>query len=168
MTVVISGALLMLALLDGAFAGFRSSVGRSGLLNHRGSDKRAAWYGLALVSGLLAPVIVAVSIDDLTSRGAHDAYRHAGTAMLIIYGPFALVILVALVCYACLGWRQKYLASALILGPFTALRPIVAIGGAVFAAVSTDNARVACAVLLAVVAVLAVEPLANRRERATL
>lgn len=83
--------------------------------------------------------------------------------MLVIYAPYALLVLAALACYAVLGWRLKYLASAVILGPFTLLRPAVAIAGAVAGAAQGRNAVVTAAVILSVIAVLAVEPLADRR-----
>ena len=35
--------------------------------------------------------------------------------------------LIALACYAPLSWRPKYLASAVILGPFTLDRPVIAV-----------------------------------------
>ncbi len=83
--------------------------------------------------------------------------------MLMVYAPYALLALAALACYAALGWRLKYLASAVILGPFTLLRPAVALAGAAVGAAHGKDALVATTVVLSVVAVLAVEPLADRR-----
>jgi hypothetical protein len=82
--------------------------------------------------------------------------------MLAVYGPYALLVLLALLSYAVLGWRQRYLASALILGPFTFLRPVVALVGAVLAAVVGHDTVVALIACLATGAVLAVEPIADR------
>jgi hypothetical protein len=161
-TAAVAAALLVLALLDGAFAGFRSSVGRTGLIKHRASDEQAARRGAVLVSILLAPAIVLAIADVLTSHDLH-AYTQAGSAMVVIYAPSALLVLAALSCYAALGWRLKYLASAVILGPFTLFRPAVAIAGAVAGAVQGRNAVVTTTVILSAVAVLAVEPLADRR-----
>jgi hypothetical protein len=66
---------------------------------------------------------------------------------------------IALACYAALNWRPKYLASALILGPFTLDRPVIAILGAALGVALSNDAAVATAVGLSVIAVLAVEPL---------
>ena len=159
----VAAALLVLALLDGAFAGFRSSVGRTGLISHRNSDERAARRGAALSIVLLSPVVVLICGEVLVRHGRMDAYTRAGTAMLTIYAPYALLVLAALGCYAVLNWRLKYLASALILGPFTLLRPGVALIGAIVGAIGANDKLVASAVALAVIAVLAVEPLADRR-----
>jgi len=39
------------------------------------------------------------------------------SAGLTVYGPYALLMLIALAGYATLNWQLRYLASALILGP---------------------------------------------------
>ncbi len=89
-------------------------------------------------------------------------FARAGEAMLTVYGPYGLVVLAALGCYAALGWRNRYLASAVILGPLTWLRPTVAVAGAILGgAAGADPLAWACAGL-AVAAVLAVEPLAGK------
>lgn len=155
----VAAALLTLALLDGAFAGFRASAGRTGLINHRQADWQAARRGTALAGVLLTPTIVIVCAGGL-ARPAHlDDYTRAGLAMLAIYGPY---VLLALACYAALNWRFKYLAAALILGPFTLIRPFIAILGATIAVALSHNPAVAAAVALSVIAVLTVEPLAGR------
>jgi hypothetical protein len=82
--------------------------------------------------------------------------------MLAVYGPYALLVLIALAGYVTLDWRLRYLVSALILGPFTLLRPAIALLGAVLAAALSHDPVVAVAAGLSVVAVLAVEPLADR------
>lgn len=162
MTAAVAIALLILALLDGSFAGFRASVGRTGLINHRQSDYQAARRGATLVCILLAPAVAEVSVDALVHPAHLEQYARAGTAMLEVYGPYALLVLIALACYAALNWRLKYLASALMLGPFTLLRPFIAILGAALGVTVGHGGAVAAAAGLSVIAVLAVEPLAGR------
>ena len=162
MTAAVAVTLLTLALLDGSFAGFRSSAGRTGLINHRRSDRQAAWRGAGLVCVLLAPVIAAVCADAFVHPGHRDDYTRAGIAMLAVYSPYALLVLIALACYATLNWRLKYLASVLILGPFTLLRPGIAIVGAALGAARSSDTAVAAAAGLSAIAVLTVEPLAGR------
>jgi hypothetical protein len=162
MTAGVAVALLILALLDGAFAGFRSSAGRTGLIHHRTSDQQAAHRGAGLVCVLLAPVIAAICVDTFAHPSHLDDYIRAGTAMIAVYGPYALLVLVALACYATLNWRHRYLASAVILGPLTLLRPGIAILGAAAAVAAANEIAVATAAGLSVIAVLAVEPLAGR------
>ncbi len=162
MTAAVAAGLLALAFLDGAFASFRSSAGRTGLIDHRQSDHRAARRGAGLVCVLLTPVIALVCADVILHHARIQAFTRAGEAMLTIYAPYALLVLAALACYAVLGWRQRYLASAVILGPLTLLRPPVAILGAALSATAGHNVVVAACAGLSVLAVLAVEPIADR------
>lgn len=161
MMAAVAIALFILALLDGSFAGFRASVGRTGLINHRQSDYQAARRGAGLICILLAPAIADACADILLHPAHLAQYTSAGKAMLEIYAPYALLVLIALACYAALNWRLKYLASALILGPFTLVRPAIAILGAALGMILSNGTAVAASVGLSVLAVLAVEPLAG-------
>jgi hypothetical protein len=162
MTAVLAAALLALGVLDGAFAGFRSSAGRTGLVSHRHHDRQAARRGAGLACVLLTPVMAIASADVAIRPGHLQDYARAGTAMLAVYGPYALLVLTALACYVTLSWQLRYLASALILGPFTLLRPGVAVLGAALGMALGKDVIVAFAAGLSVIAVLAVEPLAGR------
>jgi hypothetical protein len=162
MTAVLAAALLALAILDGAFAGFRSSAGRTGLITHRRYDRRAARRGAGLACVLLSPAIAVASADIVLRPGHLEDYAGAGTAMLAVYGPYALLVLAALACYATLNWQLRYLASALILGPFTLLRPGIAILGAALGMALGRDVVTAFAAVLSAIAILAVEPLAGR------
>ena len=82
--------------------------------------------------------------------------------MLAVYGPYALLVLAALACYATLNWQLKYLASALVLSPFTLFRPGIAILGAALGMAAGKDMVTAFAAALSAIAVLTVEPLAGR------
>jgi hypothetical protein len=161
-TVLVLLGLLTLAFLDAAFAGFRSSAGRTGLIDHQAADLRAAGRGIALLSLLLAPPVALALADIGPCHAALAPFTRAGIAMLMIYGPFGLLSLAALACYLTLGWRQRYVACAVILAPLTLTRPVVAILGGVLAALTARQAVVTVCAILAVVAVLAVEPFVDR------
>ncbi len=162
MTAAVAAVLLTLAVLDGAFAGFRSSAGRTGLISHRRSDHQAARRGAGLALLLLAPMIAVVCADTAVYPAHLGDYTRAGMAMLAVYGPYALLVLGALACYATLNWRLRYLASALILGPLTLLRPGIALLGAALGAATCGDTTVAVAVGLSAIAILTIEPLAAR------
>lgn len=162
MRAAVAITLLGLALLDGAFAGFRASVGRTGLINHRKSDYQAARRGAGLAGALLTPVIAAACADLLAHPARLGQYTRAGKAMLEVYGPYALLVIAALACYTALNWRLRYLASVLILGPLTLLRPVIAILGGALGLARGNDPAVAVLAGLAVTAVLMVEPLAGR------
>jgi hypothetical protein len=162
MTPAVAAVLLTLAVLDGAFAGFRASAGRTGLISHRRSDHQAARRGAGLAGVLLAPVIAAVCADSLVHPAHLGDYTRAGAAMLAVYSPYALLVLIALACYATLNWRLRYLASALILGPLTLLRPCIAVLGAALGAARGGDTAIGVAAGLSAIAVLTIEPLAGR------
>jgi hypothetical protein len=82
MTAALAGTLFVLALLDGSFAGFRSSAGRTGLIRHRPYDYEAARRGTCLTCILLAPAIALGSADAAIDPGHLHDYTRAGTAML--------------------------------------------------------------------------------------
>jgi hypothetical protein len=161
-TAAVAACLLTLALLDGAFAGFRSAAGRTGLINHRRHDQEAARRGAWLAGVLLGPAVALIGGDALAHPARLADYTRGEAAMLAIYGPYALLVLVALAAYATLTWELKYLASAVILGPLTLLRPAIAILGVIAAGVASNDLTVTIAAALSVIAVLAVEPLAGR------
>ena len=155
-------ALIALALLDGAFSGFRSSLGRNGLVDHTAEDRRGVRVGTALVVILLVPAF-ATAGTDLATGSDRRPYAAAGGAFLLVVGPYALLVLLALGIYGALGWRLRYLASALILGPLTLLRPYVVLAGALVAATRGSHPMVWVSGALACAAVLAVEPILDRR-----
>jgi hypothetical protein len=162
MTAFVAGGLLALAILDGAFSGFRASVGRTGLIDHRAADRRAARRGVALALLALTPVIAGVCIDIAARPDRTAGYAQAGLAMLAVDGTYAVVVLGALACYLTMSWRKRYLASAALLGPLTLARPAIALlGGALGAIVSHDPLTTAF-VIAALAAVLVVEPTAGR------
>lgn len=159
---VVAGALLVLALLDGAFCGFRSAHGRDGRVRRPGAVRRSHARGTLTAAVVVAPVVVAASLDVLARPAALAAYERAGAAMLAVYVPYALVVLLAMVAYAVLDWRHRFLATAVVLGPGTFLRPAVAVVGALVAVRAAADVRVAVLGLAAVVGVLLVEPLLDQ------
>ncbi|WP_392542691.1 hypothetical protein [Oryzobacter telluris] len=161
--VLVAVALAGLGLLDGALAGFRSSLGRTGLVDHRVRDRLAARRGLGLMAVLLAPVGVVAGVQALGPGAwpAH-AYVRAGTGMLVVFLPYAALTLLALAVYVVLDWRSGYLASAMVLGPFTLVRPLVAAVGVGVGVARAHDPVVVVGCLLALAAVLVVEPLSGR------
>jgi hypothetical protein len=155
--------LIGLAMIDGACSGVRSSLGRAGLVRHSALDRRSAARGVARVVALLLPAAFAWWTDIRLLGTGVDVYARAGEAMLVVLLPYAVVVALALVAYGTLGWRQKYLAMALILGPLTLVRPLIAIGSGLAGACVTARGMADVTITLAVAAVLTVEPLMGRR-----
>jgi hypothetical protein len=164
-TALVFVALGSLGVLDGAFSGFRASLGRSGLVDHRAEDRRGLLTGAALVAVLAVPALAAMAVDLLLLAGEPAVYRDLGRWFLTVVGPYAVVVLVALAVYAGLRWELKYLASALVLGPFTLARPYVVAAATLVAVLHTRAVGASVAIVLAALAVLLVEPVLDRRLR---
>ena len=159
---VIGGVLVFIAMLDAAFAGFRASCGRTGRVDHRLHDRVGARRGLLVAAALLIPLAVIICLDAAFSPSAMDGYLKAGRVMLWMFIPYGALVLTALLAYLTLDWRRRFLASVVILGPFTLLRPLVVAAALVGVVLLTDRASVALAALAASIAVLAVEPVTGR------
>lgn len=80
-------------------------------------------HGTVLVALLSIPAIVAFLVDVSLLGQDIAVYTEAGLTFLTVVAPYAVVVAVALGAYAALDWQLKYLASALVLGPFTLIRP---------------------------------------------
>lgn len=159
-----TAALVLLAcvLVDGACSGFRASTGRTGLINHRSEDRYAAARGVGLVLVLLAPATLVAAVDILGGDTTFHQYDSAAKHMLQVLMPYAGIVLLALATYALLDWRRKYLAMALILGPFTLARPFIALAATAIGVATAHHALTVVAILLGTFGLLAVEPVAGR------
>lgn len=162
MTALVLVVLACLALLDGAFSGFRASLGRTGLVDHRAEDRRGLRRGVAVVVMLSVPAMLALIVDLAAGGQELASYRDAGLDFLMIVGPYAAIVLLALAVYGLLRWELRYLASAVILGPFTLVRPYIVVAAAVVALVRAGSAGIAVTGALAAAAVLLVEPMCGR------
>jgi hypothetical protein len=127
--------LWLLATMDAAFGGYREAAGRNALI-----DKRR-YYLRAMVQGALfgqIAVAVAAVIVGLMLSIASDrqillvAFEQAGARMLMIYLPYAGFILVAFIFRIINSVDIRSITSTLIFGPFTLIRPLVAVTGAVY------------------------------------
>jgi len=163
MIVLVVALLAVLGLLDGAFSGFRASLGRTGLVDHSATDREAAWYGARLVAISMLPAVGAFALDLTLSHRPTSQYVEAGGTFLVLLAPYAVLVILALIGYAVTDWHRKYLASALILGPFTLWRPYYVLAAATLAALRVSDLTVTGTAILATTAVLLVEPIANRR-----
>jgi len=163
MIVLVVATLAILGLLDGAFSGFRASLGRTGLVDHSATDREAAWYGARLVAISMLPAAGAFALDLALGHRRSSQYVEAGGIFLVLLAPYAALVILALIGYAVTDWRRKYLASALILGPFTLWRPYYVLTAATLATLRVSDLIVTGTAILATAAVLLVEPMADRR-----
>ena len=145
--------LVVLALMDTAAAGFRDAAGRNGLLDKTGFFRRAARLGA--LYGLLPVGFIASVVLGLTAASPDPTlwpdFLRAGQVMTWIYGPTATLVAIAMGIYLSPRFEVRSLATVIILGPFTLLRPLVITAGAVAAVAVVPRWEIAaasCAVIV--------------------
>lgn len=153
--------LAVLAVVDAAFAGFRAAAGRNAAVHKPDYFLRATWMGAGV--GLLAIALVCawlgLTLVTATSpQVLFDAYIDAATRLVVAYAIYATIVVSALLAWTYPRAAQRALATVLVLGPFTLLRPYAIIAGAVWAAVGTTRWEVTGAVILAAAVQLLVAP----------
>ncbi|NUT96492.1 MAG: oxidoreductase [Saccharothrix sp.] len=166
MATVVPVVLGLIALVDAAFAGFRAATGRNALIRKRPYYLRAAWRGLVggtMILGLVA-LLVVVTLGGSADPGArYDGLVGAGTRMLQVLAPFAVLVVVSLLAYWLLPMRESTFVILVGLGPFTLLRPVVALGATVWSVAGETDWLVWVVAITAAAGVLAVEPVVHRR-----
>jgi hypothetical protein len=158
--VTVPVTLAALAVIDGAFAGFRAAAGRNARIRRRAYALTAAGRGVAVaLVGLVATVVV--SLADLGRR--YPALLDAGTRMLAVLAPFALLVVLSLGAYLLLPMREGALMVVVGLGPFTLARPVVVAGAVAAACLGSRDPVIWATAVTAAAGVLTVEPLVHRR-----
>lgn len=152
--------LWLLATVDSAFIGYREAAGRNALI------EKKAYYRHALIRGalfgqlavLIAGVITAIALS--TSDNARELFGKLeliGARMLLVYIPYALIILLALSIRALPSVDIRSITSTLIFGPFTLIRPLVVLLGAVWGILAAPGAVTVALVVLIVCLMLGLE-----------
>ena len=157
--------LLLLALTDGAFSGYRAAAGRDARLFKRDfygqAMGRGAAYALAAsaLAGLAAGLLLALSHD---SASLLAALTRAGVCLLEVYLPYAAVTIAAFAVRSVPSVDIRSVASALLFGPLDLLRPAVAVAGVLWAAGSTRRPEVLVLGVLVLALMLPCESLLSR------
>lgn len=140
---MIAGLLWLLATVDSAFIGYREAAGRNALIEKNAYFRRAFVRGALF--GQLAVLIVAV-ITAIALLSSHDAgallskLELVGARMLTVYIPYALIILITFCVRAVPSVDIKSITSVLIFGPFTFIRPVIVLAGAVWGVIVAPDA----------------------------
>jgi hypothetical protein len=127
--------LWILATLDAAFAGYRAAAGRCGLIDKRRYYQSAMLRGAGAgqLAVALTAVMVLVSLAlSLDRQLLLCDYHRAGAGMLIVYVPYAVVLLIAFLFRLIPSVDIRSITSTVIFGPFTLIRPLMAIAGLVY------------------------------------
>jgi hypothetical protein len=137
--------LWLLATLDAGFTGYREAAGRSGLI-----DKRRYYLVAMLRGALFGQIAIAVAagiILVMLSMAPHaqtllSDFERAGSRMLVIYVPYAAIILIAFIFRLIPSVDIRSITSTLIFGPFTLIRPLVAVAGLVYGILAAPRVAV--------------------------
>jgi hypothetical protein len=155
--------LVTLAVVDGAFAGFRAATGRNARIRKRDYDLLAARRGVAVSVVALAATAVVI-LAGLAGQGhRYQDLVEAGARMLVVVVPYALAVVVSLAAYWLLPMRESTFVILVGLGPFTLARPAVVTAAAATAVLGSRDWLIWAGALMAGTGVLMVEPWVHRR-----
>ena len=140
---MIAALLWLLATVDSAFIGYREAAGRNALIDKRAYFRhaliRGALFGqLAVLIVGVTTVIVLVSVRD--AGFLFSDLELIATRMLMVYVPYAVILLVTFCVRAVPSVDIRSITSVLIFGPFTFIRPIVVLVGAAWGVLAAPSA----------------------------
>ena len=147
-----------LATVDAGLVGFRDAAGRNASIAKGGLYRRGVMRGIVLGQVMIILAGTVILVAHLVSPSAAQvwaAHDRAALNMASIYLPYALVVIAALGIYAVSNPDISSLATVLVLGPFTAVRPLVIAAGGILAVArdglgpATPSVMAACLVMLA-------------------
>jgi len=152
--------LWLLATLDAGFTGYREAAGRNALINKRQYYRRAmlkgALFGQVAVAIAAFVILISVAVTPDRQSLMRD-YDAAGSRMLIFYLPYAAVILVAFLARWIPSVDIRSITSTLIFGPFTLIRPLVAIVGLVYGVLAAPRVETVVLGLIVLTMMLSLE-----------
>lgn len=157
---MIAGLLWLLATVDSAFIGYREAAGRNALIDKgtyfRHALIRGALFGQLAV--LLVGVITAMAL--VVSGNAAELFSKfelVGARMLTVYIPYAIIILITFCIRAVPSVDIRSITSVLIFGPFTFIRPLIVLAGAVWGVLAAPSAITIAVTVLIVSLMLGLE-----------
>ena len=157
---MIAGLLWLLATVDSAFIGYREAAGRNALI------KKGRYFRRALIRGalfgqlavLIVGMFTAITLASATDPGALFAkFETVGARMLTVYVPYAIILLITFCIRAVPSVDIRSITSVLIFGPFTFIRPLVVLAGAVWGVVAAPSSITIAITVLIVILMLGLE-----------
>ena len=159
-------ALYVLALLDGLLCGIRTSMGRCPLI------RKHAYYARAMVRGVigaqlfsmiaLAALLTVFALSSDRDFLRRDLELTAGR-MLRVFGPYAALVILNLALRLVPSNDVRSATSVLMLGPLTAIRPLVMIVGVFYGIAGSSMIGTRILGILVLALMLSLEYLLNRR-----
>lgn len=145
--------LWLLATVDSAFIGYRDAAGRSALIDKRDYYRQALIRGALL--GQIAVAIVGIVAGGMLATSPEPAGLFAtldqvGTRMVMVYVPYALILTITFFIRAVPSVDIRSITSVLVFGPFTLIRPLVVLAGAIWGLLAAPTTSVLLLILLIV------------------
>ena len=152
--------LWLLATVDSAFIGYRDAAGRSALIDKRHYYRRALLRGALM--GQIAVAIAGTVALGMLATSAQPARLFAtldsvAMRMLMIYVPYALILIATFFVRGIPSVDIRSITSVLVFGPFTLIRPLVVLAGAIWGFLAAPTAGVALLLVLVVTLMLGME-----------
>jgi len=159
-------ALYLLALLDGLLCGLRASMGRRAVIRKSKYYRRAALQGIAGAQIISTVALIAVLLAATT--GSHrPAVRgdleDVARRMLWVFVPYALLVLSNLALRLVPSSDIRSGTSVFMLGPLTAIRPLVMITGVLYGIYSSRLLETRILGMFVLLLMLSLEFALNRR-----
>ncbi|MCK6547990.1 hypothetical protein L6R52_19220 [Myxococcota bacterium] len=160
--------LATLAIVDAGFSGFRDAAGRNPRIRKQGYFRRAVRRGLKLgfvgcgVVGLVAALLVARAHSPSEALAALSV---TAEVMVWSFGTYATLVLIALGLWLAAEPDLRTLASVVVLGPFTLIRPWWIVATCAWAAATAPQLEATITALVAALAQLTIEPWLAREWR---
>ena len=158
-------ALASLALFDVLLSGMRAAAGRDGRIAKPPYYRAAAWRSVGagvLVVSANAALVAALCVTAPDRAGAWSDLLRAGARCVEVFGAFATLTLFAILFWFAPVRELRIVPTLVVLGPLTLLRPLVVVGGLLFAVAGSPNWRVWLAGLAAGVSMIGVEHVLGR------
>ena len=157
--------LWLLATVDSTFIGYREAAGRNALIDKRGYFRRAMirgalWGQIAVaIVGLAAAAMLATTTQPAR---LFDTLDLVAARMLMIYVPYAVVLIITFLVRAVPSVDIRSITSVLVFGPFTLIRPLIVLAGAIWGLLAAPKPPVLFLVVLIVSLMLGMEYVLDR------
>ena len=152
--------LWLLATVDSTFIGYREAAGRSALIEKRAYFRRAMIRGALAGQVAVAIVgVVAVAMLALSPQPAalFDDLERVALRMLLVYVPYALILAITFFVRAVPSVDIRSITSVLVFGPFTLIRPLVVLAGAIWGLLAAPRPRILLLVIVIITLMLGME-----------
>jgi L-asparagine transporter-like permease len=159
-------ALYLLALLDGLLCGLRASMGRCAVIRKNGYYGRAAFRGVAgaqIISTLALAALLVVAATSSNRAVVRADLEGTASRMLWVFVPYAVLVVSNLALRLVPSNDIRSATSVFMLGPLTAIRPLVMIAGVLYGVYSSRLLETRILGLFVLLLMLSLEFALNRR-----